>query len=494
MSSFGVVIIKRWIPSLLRAVNALLKPKVSPLGGEDIFIMYKIEVETMSKKLFSGRNLIRIISFTLAAFAVVVGFLLVKCDEKKMLSLRIENTFQHSLEELYSGIRNIEILLEKAIYVNSPARMAALSADIIRESAIAKSNLSALPSNGQSPESINRFLTQAGDFSASLTEKIIAEGGLTDDDRQNLINLQKSAAAFSDTVGKIIMEYEEGGMWHQETAAMLENLNTQTPFGDTVYSAEDSFTSYPSLLYDGPFSDHILKTSPKLLENGAELTKEKAAETAANFLNISLRTLKYEGLEEGKIRAYRFSGTDFDISVSVIGGHIIYYRKYRPIGNDTLSYNQAVEKAVKSAEEHFGETFAQSYYIADEGMCTVNLAYKSGNTVCYTDLVKIGIAMDTGELILWEATGYIMNHTARSISEPKYTSIEAEKQLSERLKVISVKDVLIPSPGSLKEYHCYEFYCNGLDDKEILIYIDTDTLTERDIQIMLRTDGGIMAK
>lgn len=484
----------RWIPTLLRAVNALLKPKASPLESEDIYIMYRIEVEKMSKRLFSGRNLIRVVSYTLAAFAVVIGFLILKCNHAKMLSLRIENTYQHSLEELYSSIRNIDIALEKAIYINSPAQMASVSADILREAAIAKSNLSALPSNGQIPESINRFLTQAGDFSAALTERMIIEGKLTDDDRQNLINLQKSAAAFSDSVGKIIMEYEEGQMWGAETEIILKDTETGSHFGGEMFEAEDTFTSYPSLLYDGPFSDHILKSSPKLLEGGQEISKEIALEKAADFLKIDKSKLRFKGIEEGRIKCYLFGGEGFDISVTAINGHILYYRKDRTIGNDAISYSDAVEKAVQIAEQHYGKDFAESYYIADEGMCTVNLAYKTGNTVCYTDLVKIGIALDNGELLFFEATGFIMNHTERSVNTPKYSSVEAEANLSDMLKVISVKDVLIPSPGSLKEYHCYEFYCNGINGQEVLVYIDTETLDERDIQIMLRTDGGVMVK
>ena len=99
-----------------------------------------------------------------------------------------------------------------------------------------------------------------------------------------------------------------------------------------------------------------------------------------------------------------------------------------------------------------------------------------------------------GEILFFESAGYIMNHSTRTIEKPKYTAEQAQKVLSNKLQVISVKDVLIPSPGSLSEFHCYEFYCKGMDDRELLVYIDADTLDERDIILVMRTDGGTMTK
>ena len=197
------------------------------------------------------------------------------------------------------------------------------------------------------------------------------------------------------------------------------------------------------------------------------------------FIEAEEKDLQFDGEEKGNIQCYRFKGENTTISITKKGGYVSYYRKYRPIGNDGITYQQAIDNALAFVARFDNAAFKESYYFADEGMCTVNLAYTQGNTVCYTDLIKIGVAMDNGEIIMFESTGYIMNHTTRTISSPKHSIEDAQKLLSSKLSVISVKDVLIPSPGTLSEYHCYEFYCKGINDREYLIYIDTKWNNEK---------------
>ncbi len=460
----------------------------------DNYNIIKGELIRMKDKFLRGRCLIRIITFVLAAFAVLGGFIAIKCRENKMLRINIENTYQHSLDELCAGIENIEISLEKAIYASSPSFLSSLSADILKDATAAKAHLSALPSNGQALEQINKFLSQAGDYSASLAEKAVSGGSIESTEKDNLISLQKSAADLSAALRNIAAEYEEGGKWSKETVGIINTIDFQSVFGDAVYHLEDTFTSYPSLLYDGPFSDHILKASPVLLEGKAEITKEQAMKIAAEFLEIDQDSIAYDGSEDGRIRCYRFSGKDFTISVTAKGGYVAYYRKFREIPTSKINYNEAVEKAISFVGRFSDNSFTESYYFTDEGMCTVNLAYTQGNTICYTDLIKVGVAMDTGEVIMFESTGYIMNHTPRTIPLPTHSEAQARAILSDKLNVISVDEVLIPSPGTLEEFHCYEFYCTGIGDREYLVYIDANNLAERDIQIVLRADGGTMTK
>jgi len=52
---------------------------------------------------------------------------------------------------------------------------------------------------------------------------------------------------------------------------------------------------------------------------------------------------------------------------------------------------------------------------------------------------------------------------------------------------------LVPS-DSTAEKRCYEFTCISEEGREILIYINVMTLEEEQIFILLKTDGGVLAK
>jgi germination protein YpeB len=168
-------------------------------------------------------------------------------------------------------------------------------------------------------------------------------------------------------------------------------------------------------------------------------------------------------------------------------------RKFRVVEDHNISYEKAVQIALQYINTKSGKDFASTYYFTEEGVCVVNLAYKEGNVVCYPDLIKVGVALDTGEIVFIEAAGYIANHHNREIPKEKYSVSDAITTLSSALTVESVKKCIIPTDGKLEKM-CYEFTCKGVDDETILVYINVDTLQEEQILLVLSTDGGTLVK
>ena len=65
-------------------------------------------------------------------------------------------------------------------------------------------------------------------------------------------------------------------------------------------------------------------------------------------------------------------------------------RKSRKIGDYVLEYRQALDKAKRYLEKMGMNSFGETYYFTDEGVCVISFAYLDGQTVCYTDLCKGG--------------------------------------------------------------------------------------------------------
>mgnify|MGYP003305763237 FL=1 len=105
----------------------------------------------------------------------------------------------------------------------------------------------------------------------------------------------------------------------------------------------------------------------------------------------------------------------------------------------------------------------------------------------------MGIALDTGEIVLLESAGYLSNHYDRTIVAPSYSVADATEKLSKSLKVNAVKRAIIPTDGN-KEKHCYEFNCTGIDNEELLVYMNVKNLEEEKILLVLKTDGGTLVK
>ncbi len=49
----------------------------------------------------------------------------------------------------------------------------------------------------------------------------------------------------------------------------------------------------------------------------------------------------------------------------------------------------------------------ETYYIKQDGIVTINYAYMQNNVIMYPDLIKLKVALDNGEILGIETTGYL---------------------------------------------------------------------------------------
>ena len=290
-------------------------------------------------------------------------------------------------------------------------------------------------------------------------------------------------------------ELSEKRLWVNEVRHAIETQGSDGKAVSTLYEGltdiEDSFTDYPTLLYDGPFSEHIMQADPLMLKGKTEIDETTAKATAAKMTGVPVEKLQVSDNEDGKMSSFVFEGEGVHAAVTKQGGYCDYFLNSREIGEAAIDYNQAVQKAKEYANGLGLGTFKDSYYMTTEGICVVNLAYMQGDTVCYTDLIKVGVALDNGQIVSYNARGFLMNHKQRDITAPRYSAEQARQVISPLLTVKSSSLALVPT-DAMEEKHCYEFACTSPDGKNILVYVNTDTLQEDNILILLQTDGGTL--
>lgn len=132
----------------------------------------------------------------------------------------------------------------------------------------------------------------------------------------------------------------------------------------------------------------------------------------------------------------------------------------------------------------------ETYFTKLENIITVNYAYVQDGVVVYPDLVKVKIALDNGEILGCETSGYLNAHTERDLKVPQISIEDAKQKLNSNLKIISQGISIIPTKWKT-EKECYEF--KGIvGRREFLIYINVDTGKEEDILVILETPGGIL--
>ena len=416
------------------------------------------------------------LSLALVAVILVLGGTTVSgYMQASKYKMNLNYNYQRAVTDLDDCVENIENTLNKSIYANTPTQQNGLAAKLMRETSMAKAALGILPLESGNLANVNKFISQVGDFSMALSSKISAGGSISEEEYASMENLEQYAKKLKEGLDGIQPDFDAG------------------PVDASFQQAADDFTDYPSLIYDGPFSDHIGQQEPKLLAGQSEVPQGNAQNNAASFLGVTQDKLTHTQDSAGGLPTYNFDCGTIRISVTKAGGVVSAMTDGREIGEIRLDADGARTAAQGFLEAKGIQNMKESYYVINDGICTINYAYSQDGVTCYPDLVKVAVALDTGGIVEYNATGYIMNHTDRGALTPKITQEEAQKSVSPRLKVESGSLALIPTPG-LNEVLCYEFQCTGENEDRVLVYINASTGMEEQIFILMQSDSGVLVK
>lgn len=446
------------------------------------------------EKSVSRRAKIRKYLYLIFVIAALSAGLIASSVKAQRLTRQITASSQRSLSELGSYISSINTSLKKGMYANTPTMMDEMSTDLSKYASGAKSSLASLPISDLQLDNTYKFLSQVGAFIFILNKKVAAGEKISDEEREELSGLLSVSDALSSEISEILRGVQDGTVSLEDTESTLKSDDDEIKNLSTVLSdAEQTASDYPTLIYDGPFSDHILNMSPKLTEGKQEISKEDALKIAADFVGANEADISFDGEGEGTLPSYMFSAENCSLAVSKKGGYVLYMLGSSYAGEEKITQEQAIESAAEFLSSKGFENMKDSYYSVSDGICTINFAYMQGDVICYPDLIKVSVSLETGEIISFDGRGYIMNHCERTVNQPAADEETAKQSVSPYLTVISSRRAVIPT-DSQGEKSVYEFHCKDENGDEALIYIDENTGYEDDILLLLYSDGGILTK
>lgn len=457
------------------------------------FTKYIREVKNLENQV-SRRGKIRVRLYASVLILVLFSAFVINAQKASELSRQLNADAERSLSTLEACMSSINTNLTKGLYANTTPMLSSMAISLTRDAASAKNSLSALPLSDTQLDNMLKFLSQVGAFVSTLDRKLSLGEPITSEERNQLKQLIDVSQKLLSELDTITQGVEDGSVSFKQAGSTLQKSADQSVQIDSAFGdAEQTLTDYPPLIYDGPFSDHILNQSPKTLEGKTDVSKEKALEIASDFIGIDKSTLRFDSETNGVIETYNFFVDSINISVCKKGGAVLYLLGSSSAGESVISPEQAVENAKNFLSAKGYKNMKESYYSTQDGICTVNFAYENEGVICYPDLIKLSVSLETGNIISFDARGYIMNHTDRPPVQSKISADEAKMSVSDYLTVMSSRLAVIPTDYKT-EKTAYEFHCKTPDEQEVLVYIDVLTAKEDDILLLLYSDGGILTK
>jgi spore germination protein len=422
---------------------------------------------------------------------------------KTQNQILLENQHQRAFYNLINNVENLSVLTSKSIVSGSPRQNIRLLSDIWWQSNFAQDNLGQLPLSHVTLTRTQKFLTQVGDYSFTLAKNTADGQPINSKQLGTMEQLHNQIGELSQDLNELQKQVAKNGVrWNDIKKTSRTKLDKEsTGYLDTNFKRiNEQMQKYPTLIYDGPFSDHMENRKPIKLE-GKNISWNEAKRIARDF--VDRRTgIDYVVTENGKtsnkatIPAYSVKiaprvpnkGEVFYVDISQKGGHILLAMNSRSMGPATISLDQALEKAKSFLAKTEYKKMVPTYSLRQQNTLVVNFAYQENGVLIYPDLIKVNVALDNGQITGFDSIGYLLSHYSRHIQKPKLTVKEAQNKLNPALKVESHRLTIIPIE-TRKERLCYEFKTSFKGDN-FLIYINALNGTEEQILQLLHTPGG----
>ena len=460
----------------------------------------------IKNKLIDWKNRLKdrhMLSVIVVLFTIIIILSVIIYKKQTEYRQASENQYNMAFYELVDYVQNVETYLAKSLISSSPEHGAETLTHVWREANLAQAYLSRLPIDSVELEKTAKFLNQVSDYSYSLSRKNIYNEELTEEDLKNLEDLHNYSVELRNTLDQLSADINDGRIkWGELTkkgeVAFAQEVSNISK--NSFSNLEENFHEYSGLIYDGAFSEHMTSSQKKGL-TGDNIDEEKAKQIATDFIGKDrMQKINLSGKSENTdIITYDFSvkvnneNEDYMyISITEKGGHVLLMNYNRNVEAELISQEEADKIGKQFLEDRGLNNMKETYYLKQDGIVTINYAYKQDEVTVYPDLIKLKIALDNGEVMGIETKGYLNSHEERKIPEVKITKEKAKESLNKNLEITSESLAIIPTEWQT-EVLCWEFK-GKVNDTDFLVYVNAETGKEEDILVITNTPNGTLTQ
>ena len=402
---------------------------------------------------------------------------------------QLENVYQKNLYDLVESINNTETKLGKVLASTDRDFQSKTLVEVSNNTELAEKSISGLPISQDSISKSVTFINQVGGYSTTLSKKLAKGGNLTNDEKKTLSEIQTAVLEMKDEINQFMIDTQSGYSILNQSLSFSGDKNM---FTVKLSNLQNENLDYPTMIYDGPFSDSQTNVDIKGL-NGA-LIDENEAYTAVQRCFKDIADYTYEGEINSRIETYNFkinTTTNHTLyaQVSKIGGNVITVSGT----NDSLSLDyfdiDTCEKlaldfarlnGIENPKCVWSDTLNNEAYF--------NIAPVQNGVILYPDLVKVKMDLSSATVIGYDASTYFTNHTQRLLPKATISESDAKSVLPNGYNFESGRLVLAPLEYS-REVLCYEFVGES-EGETYYFYINAQTGKEENILKVINTTDG----
>ncbi len=459
----------------------------SRYGAEkDYFSKKDDEKLVKRKKLITGLSIATaVLAVTTLGFGIGYG---VTENAKEGYKRELENVYQNNFYDLLDSVNNLENKVAKIVNSTNSTYQRKTLLEASRNASEAEISVSYLPFSQSDIQETVKMINQISGYTSTLAEKLARGESLSEDEMTTLEKIQQNLQELKRQLNEFERRLNDGFSILDSSANLDSNSNE---FSRTLSSLKNNDIEYPTMIYDGPFSDSVVNSAVKGLK-GTRVSKEEASQIAqTHFKNIA--KIEYEGETKGRFETYNYRITNADdemlyLQVTQIGGHILTVSGAGQNGEDNIDKAKAKEIAIEFASENGVENAEVVWSDQIGNDFYLNIAPTQAGIILYPDLVKVKINLASGTVVGYDATPYFTNHTSRSLSKGSLSLTTANGKVPSYFEIVQTRLVLSPLDYN-REVVCVEVEASR-DDGTYYFYFNVDNGDLENVLKVVETDNG----
>lgn len=403
----------------------------------------------------------------------------------------LESTYQRHLLETQEQLQAISTQLAKAPVAQDARTRVELLSSVSRQADGVVGGLTALPLSHAAMSDTIKFCNQLSEYTLGLALLAASGDPVAQDDLTRLAQFQSHCTLL---MGQLAIAREgmtqlssPPGVFYAEAAAQERPLEQ--------VADPDNGMDYPSMIYDGAFSDARRTGQPRGL-GSTQIDQEQAVEIARQYIGADRVRSAEPGVSAGGILPAHGvmltlnDGLVLNAEVTHQGGQLLWIMPEHAEFDATLTLEECTQAAQVFLSRNGYAPVEPGFYQVYDGLAVIDFIAVQDGVLLYPDQLKLQVRMDTGEVVGLEANQYLMNHRQRTNLVPECTQEEALASVSDRLAIRSVRLCVIPQQD--EERLCYEVA--GLyEQQEYRVYVDANTGEEADVLLMVDSAEGPQA-
>lgn len=401
----------------------------------------------------------------------------------------LESVYQKSMYELVDSVNSTETKLAKVLSSDGSAYQKKMLLEVSKNTNEAQGYISSLPLSQSDIQETVKMVNQISGYTSTLAEKLSLGGTLSESEVDTLADIHQNILQMKQELNTLSKKMENGYNLMDESLDFDGDMNMLTR---ELAKMHDIDIDYPTMIYDGPFSDSVVSATIKGLK-GEIIDKDQALEKInSSFKNLS--SVEFENQTNGRFETFNFRAVNSDdenlyIQVTKIGGHIL---TVSGAGNSQkevkINYDQAKKIALDFAKINGIEECEVVWTDTIYDQTYFNIAPVENGVVIYPDLVKVKVDLTSGTVVGYDGTTYFTNHTERNLGAVLFSKESAQKGVPSDFEITLSRLALVPLEYN-REVLCWEFECERGEDV-YYFYFNAKTGEEENILKVIKTDDG----